>query len=123
MWLASWPPPHGRNLGNHPTPERALFHAHSLLPRYNREIIRGPAGARQRKMPPLLRIVHKTLLGHHGNQQITPPTLLRRDGRRRRVRLEVGAVVAGAHIDACFRSAGARISGAIPASLVRIEPG
>src|SRR5258708_11977220 len=100
MWLASWPPPHGRNLGNHPTPERALFHAHSLLPRCNREIIRGPAGAQQRKMPPLLRIVHKTLLGHHGNQQITPPTLLRRNGRRRRARLGVAQALARAHIDA-----------------------
>ena len=45
----------------------------------DREIIGLPARARQRKVPPLLRIIHKTLLRHREHQLLPPAPLVRRD--------------------------------------------
>src|ERR1700679_4102283 len=78
---------------------RRFTPTHSMPARGDREIIGRPARARQRKVPPLLRIVHKALPAHGGHQQVTPAPLRRRDGYRRRVRLDVETIIAGAHID------------------------
>src|SRR5216683_8257794 len=58
-------------------------------------------------MPPFLGVVHKALPSHGHNQQIPPTALFRRDGLRGRMRLCVGTIIAGAHVDATFRGAGA----------------
>src|SRR6267142_1247654 len=122
MWLASWPVltvgDSGISLcrigpGFTPTD--------SVASRCDREIIGGSACARQRKVPPLLPIVHKTLLRHGGNQHVPPSALIRCDRSRPGMRLEVGTIVAGAHIDASFRGAGIRPSGAVGVALVGIE--
>ena len=89
----------------------------------NREIIGLPARARQRKVPPLLRIVHKSLPRHHQNQLSPPAALGRGDGFRRRVRLDVGTVVAGAHVDAAVRRAKVHVGGAVAIVLGGIEGG
>src|SRR5215468_11018087 len=72
------------------------------MTRGDREIIGRTIGARQRKMPPFPRVVHETLLGHGSDQFLPPAALLRGDRSRARVSLEVGAVVAGAHVDAAL---------------------
>src|SRR5258707_7579013 len=123
MWLASWPV-----LAVEKFPELAYAETgsgftptDSVASRRDREIIGGPARAGQRRVPPLLRIVHKTLLRHGRNQQVTPSALVRCDRSRPGVGLEVGAVIAGTHVDACFGCAGARVSGAIGIGPVGIE--
>src|SRR5712664_96819 len=93
----------------------------SLVTRRYREIIRGPSRARQRKMPPLFRIVHKTLLRHRGDQQVPPAALGRCNGSRSRMRLDVATIIAGSHVDACFRRASARGRGAVGIGLAGIE--
>src|SRR6266403_6372954 len=114
MWLASWPVltvgVSGISLcRNGP----GFTPTGSVASRCDREIIGGSARARQRKVPPLLPIVHKTLLRHGGNQHVPPSALVRCDRSRPGMRLDVGTIIAGAHIDACFRGAGARVSGAV----------
>src|SRR5580693_4039734 len=89
--------------------------------RGDREIIGRPARARQRKVPPLLRIVHKALPAHGGHQQVAPAPLRRRDGDRRGVRLDVETIIAGAHIDTAFRCAGRSRRRAIGIGPVGIE--
>src|SRR6202012_2211343 len=71
-----------------------------FCPRHDREIIGHGALSRQGKVPPFLRIVHKALLRHGRDQFVPPVALHRRDRRRRGVTLMVGAVIAGAHVDA-----------------------
>src|SRR5450759_3499165 len=88
-----------------------------------RKIIGGPGRAGQRKMPPLLRIVDEALPRHRGNQRIPPAALRGADGFRRGVRLEVGTVVAGPHVDAAFRRAVGHGRGTVGVGLVGIEPG
>src|SRR5579863_264844 len=67
MKLASWPPSRSLDYG--------WFYAglrpptDSTAARGDREIIRGTARARQRKMPPLPRIIDKTLRRHRGDPQ------------------------------------------------------
>ena len=93
------------------------------LPRRDREIIGLPARPRQRKVPPLLRIVYKSSPRHHQNQLLPPAALGRGDGFRRRVRLDVGTIVAGAHVDAAVRRAKVHIGGAVAIVLGGIEGG
>src|SRR6266478_6629366 len=124
MWLASWPVLTVRDSGislcrNGP----AFTPTASVAPRCDREIIGCSARARQRKVPPLLPIVHKTLLRHGRNQQVPPSALLWCDRSRPGMRLDVGTIIAGAHIDACFRGAGARVSGAVGVGFVGVELG
>src|SRR5438105_5223264 len=75
----------------------------SLAARRYREIIGCPAYARQRKVPPLLRIVHKTLPCHCGDKQVAPAALLRGDRASCRMRLPIGTIVTGAHFVALLR--------------------
>src|SRR5438132_7973929 len=122
MWLASWPVLtvgiSGINLcrnglGFTPTD--------SVASRCDRKIIGGSTRTRQRKVPPLLPIVHKALLRHGGNQHAPPSALVRCDRSRPGMRLEVGTIIAGAHIDACFGGAVVRASDAVGIGLVGIE--
>src|SRR5258705_6624705 len=124
MWLASWPVltvgDSGINLcRNGP----GFTRTDSVASRCDREIIGGSARARQRKVPPLLPIVHKTLLRHGGNQHVPPSALIWCDRSRPGMRLDVGTIVAGAHIDACFRGAGAGVGGAVGVGLVGVVLG
>src|SRR3954470_364258 len=84
----------------------------SISPCLDREIIGLPARGRQRKVPPLFRIVYKSSPRHQQNQLLPPPALGRRDQFRRGMRLDVGTVVAGAHVDAAFRRAKVHIGDA-----------
>src|SRR5229473_6645704 len=60
---------------------------------------------------------------HRGNQPIPPTALNRGDGPCCGVGLEVGTIITGAHVDASFRCARARVSGAVGVGLVSVEPG
>src|SRR5258708_22049733 len=89
----------------------------SLARRNDWKIICEAGCARLRKMPPFLGVVHKALPSHGHNQQIPPTALFRRDGLRGRMRLCVGTIIAGAHVDATFRGAGADRRGAVGVGL------
>src|SRR5438477_10652065 len=75
----------------------------SLAGRRYRAIIGCPTHARQRKVPPLLPIVHKTLSRHCGDKQVAPAMLGGGDRTSCRMRLAIGTIVTGAHIDTRLR--------------------
>src|SRR5581483_9637854 len=91
--------------------------------RFDREIIGRSSRARQGEVPPFPPIVDKALTGHDGNQLAPPLPLLRRDGVRIGVALQIRAIVAGAHIDAAFRRAFLDRRGAIGVGPGGIEGG
>src|SRR5258708_37061839 len=105
MWLASWPVltvgDSGINLcRNGP----GFTRTDSVASRCDREIIGGSARARPRKDPPLLPIVHKTLLRHGGDQHRPPSALIWWGGARPCVPPDVGPIVAAAPCPVCFRA-------------------
>src|SRR2546427_9729660 len=122
MKPASWLFLTARDFGNQRTPEYIQIPAAcSLATRCDREIIRGAARARPRKVPPFLRVINKALPRHRSNQPVPPAPLARRDGFRGRMRPRVGTIVTGSHVDAGLWGARARRRGAVGIGLARIE--
>src|SRR5271169_1638005 len=117
MLLASWPPSRSE-IGKVAPAIHPPADSPSAL---DREIIRGTASTLQRKMPPLLGIIDKTLLRHRFYEQVSPPPLAFRDGSRRRMRLKVGTIIARAHIDAALGSTQCRRRGAIGIRFIGIK--